>query len=1031
MRGAMLMVVLLSGLSLHAALDGVIIGTVVDSKQEPLTGVEIKAEVDNQWAHATEEAAKAFRERFNVPTLEGSAAATSDNASGFKIAIKVSTAGEGKLPKAPVSVNGGIEWYEYAAVTLTFTKPGYRAVSQSGRAYRGFEGETLVVSLPLAYSYEATIVHLEDFSPAAEVKVCVTAWDKSKDGPQVSRVFELVTDHDGLLRLDDSQCAPALSLRMAEENLAFATTSNCWGVHRLLEGHNEGGTLVVVPGGSVSFSPVHADTGHFVKVDARLVETVAPGTFRKPFQLTLDASSADVIAAGLPTGTYSLFLSTRPDSFFRGAYVLDFEIKVGDRAELGIVHIEPWRSLAVRALDESGEVISKYHVTARQTAGLQTADLRRADRGVDRDWSTSLECTPERNILSRLTSGTWEVTVTADGFMPGVLEFSLPMSTPLEVSLVQGGEVILTTKRGLPRGDFYGFACMVPTTAPSYEEVRDCATAQVFQKFERGLDKTGVVEGDVSSRSAGNPLKAVKPGTYVLFARYSSTYYRVDDIVVTKGESTEVLVTKAPARITIVLRDRDTSVPDTEVYLVPAVYSAMSEKDYETLSSRTNARGEAVFETEHSITYTIMTAREYDWVQEGGKRGRHANRRLPYDEPRRIQPHWGDRARLEIEAFDKNHVWLNVFVSVPDGMMLSEAELSDQTVAYTDLHARTCIAPDGHFKFGPVRRSTYEFVVALIKSRTERGILLRVIELDDAPEMQVEIAPQLGTVSVTVEPPRDVDMSRVNVYLAHDNDEPWKIKAGTTKSGQPDEKGTITFDNVPFGAYRVYSWYRKTNDARFAEAVTSKAIEVSGESSVTVKFNERAGNLRVTVAEGPSSASPGMPFKFLHLQLLDSDGKQAHLGDPNDEYQYPNGSFTVLSVPEGRYTLRISGSGFVDFEHQNVSIVPGVTTALQISLELTEQGWVCFNGLSPAEVASCSPRVTMFDAEGNELKIKTGDEEDFEIQPWEKGAALRLFKLTSECRSVRIELDGFKPMTVQLNRRPNSRVRQEVTPERE
>lgn len=937
MRLLLIATLLICSLGLHAGFEGTIKGSISDSDGNPLSGVEIKAEVDNWWGFETEDAVEDYKERAGpLVTLEGAGTASSNESGEFTLTMQIRTSGEGRLPKGPVLIDDEIQTFEYAAVTLNISMSGYRSVEHRGRAYRGGEGKSQQIPMAREYSYEATLVHLADRRAAADVRVSVIAWDENPNKNSEKHSFEVSTDKEGVLRLDDAKCAGNMRLRMVEPGLAFAETSRAWEKIKLSEGYNDGGSLVVVPGGSVQFEPVHAYTGEPVKVRPTLIEVRPPDARLGVFKEAFEATREEIVATGLPVGTYNLWMRVPTGGFWRGVYVHEFEVKTGKLTELGQIRMEPLRSLAVRAVDDEGVEITEYEVTVEQLDGPQTTAFRRNQTGQESSgfWTESARFTPDKNVFTRLTSGDWRVTVHAEEFLPTVLEVTLPGSETIDAKLLRGGKVKLTVQHNGRSDRFRGRAYLVPVSAPIFEEVRDCTSAQVFARFEQGLDMTGIVECKFSEWRNNATHSAIKPGKYTLFAGYGAGGgYRVDDVVVRKGETTDVVLTDSPSSVTIVLMSEGRPKANSLVYLVPNVHPGFREDELETLSARTNADGSVMFESVPPAGYTIMTGRERDWIEKGGKRGHLMNRKLPYESDRQLGLGFGDRVKLEVEACHAGYVWLSVAVIPPEGVTLSRARLVDQELMWDYVDALESRAEDGVFDFGPLRRSTYEFVVPLQAKDNDSGILMRIIELDEEREKRIEIVPELATISVTVNPPRGIEMSRVVVTLSHESAEPWRIQSGTGKDGRPDENGDVEFTGVPVGSYRVYAWIMRKRDNRFVEAVASESLDVTGPSRTTVTFNERAGDIKLTFENDMLSLYDGDQIKYIQVQLLDESGRQAEMGDPAAEYHIQSRDVHIMSVNEGRYTLRVNCEGYETYEQENVTIRPGGTTTIQVRLK--------------------------------------------------------------------------------------------------
>jgi hypothetical protein len=694
--------------------------------------------------------------------------------------------------------------------------------------------------------------------------------------------------------------------------------------------------------------------------------------------------------------------------------VPELEVKPGECTDLGVISFEPVRNLAIVAVNEEGEKLQAFSVVVEQLSGFRVGHVNGVPRGKPQPWTEHANQRGEENINFRLASGVWRVAIRAPGHVPSVTDVTLPATEPLTVRMEQAGEVSLVLSGESGRSGFNGEAVLVSVTAPCYEEIRECTTLQALFRLKQGLDLTGVIVANSNDPWPGyDPLKVVRPGTYVVFA---GSGHRVDDVVVRAGEKTEVLLAESPATLKVALQHEGRPLADARVWLVPVKHEFMREQQGQPRDAVTDADGLVDFESVPFGNWLILTAREYEWVSAVSADRRSMSQRLPYIDARSIFLAHGDRARLTVEQFLPGYTWLSVSVNAPDGVVLSTAELVEQSVYFGAMSARSATTTDRVFDFGPVPQNTYELSLQPKMGRAAAGTLMRVIDLDTAPVRRIDVTLEFASLTVTVVPPRGVDLSRVNVYVCHDGPEPWKIQSGTGLRGKPSKAGVIEFGHVPFGSYQVKAWIEEAHDRRFAHAAAAVSTQVSAATTVTLEFMERAGNLSVGFENSPRTPSPGQPIDFLRVQLLDSSGNPAAMGDPTSEYHTPERTLTMLSIAEGTYTLRISGKGFDVFEQPNVMIRPDVKVSVRVTLSLHQARTLILQGVELAEVQAGNLKVELLDADGEPVVVDQVEEPDFSIHSDWNGTVLNVFRVSGRVATMRLSVEGFKPVQISISR---------------
>jgi hypothetical protein len=857
------------------------------------------------------------------------------------------------------------------------------------------------------YSYEATVLHLADRKPAANMKIRVTAPPPHPRGANPPVISEATTDADGKLKLGHDQLGEAISLLSLDPSLAFAASSSAWkGIH-LQDGDNEGNILIVVPGGGMRCLSVDADSGKLMNVDAQLV-SLAPGA---GFQIAMRSVDGAVSTSGVPAGNYRLqFNRTYPTHW--EAEVAELLVKAGEITEPPSVQIEPVRAIDVVALGEGEPGLEQYSVVAEQLSGYTPRNVRpesNSSRPVV--WRVSVHCTAERNRVGGLARGVWRVTASADGWSSASTEVSVPETEPVTLKLKQGGRIAIKVKARGRDADFGGRAYLVATNSLAYDAVRRLPADAAVKELASGSygNEVKAFGGDGSGWPHDPNRDLVNPGTYLLFASLY-TYYRVDDVVVTRGATTDVILKPTPARVAILLKDKDRAIARALVYLVP--HRDLGEVISATVNARTDNGGAAIFENLTAASYTVMTEREYRWVTETGSTSR---RHLPYAQRRGITVGHGDRSEIAMQQFDTHFVWLTVKLKPPKDVSLADSALHNMEAGYGGIPVQAVATKDNVFEFGPVALATYEFTTRPQINSKHGGTLLRIIEAREPGEQTVEVELELGTLSVTVAAPTGVPMSRLRVYLEHDGPKPWRIFSGTALGGKPNERGKVHFTMVPQGPYRVTAWVENERDPRFAGMCCSDRVEVEDTTALSLKFNEQAGTLRVDLDDTPHTSN-FLEATFIRVQLLDSAGKQALLGTPWSEYQRTHRNLELLSVATGTYTLRLSGEGFETYSQENVVIETGKVTALNVKLSLLHSAALQLENCSAEEVESAAPVFELVDVNGELVVPATDSVAALKIEQHPDLVVVTIPNIPARCAKIRFKAKGFNP--IEFNVRP-------------
>jgi hypothetical protein len=128
MRYLMLLSVAVFAAALHAGYEATITGRIVAAGSENgIAGVEVKAEVDNNWAEGARHL-RNLREQITAgdgaPVVSGTGSATTDASGDFRMTFRVNVDDMEKLPRRNFSLGGSSVSLPFTIVRLTGAVPG-------------------------------------------------------------------------------------------------------------------------------------------------------------------------------------------------------------------------------------------------------------------------------------------------------------------------------------------------------------------------------------------------------------------------------------------------------------------------------------------------------------------------------------------------------------------------------------------------------------------------------------------------------------------------------------------------------------------------------------------------------------------------------------------------------------------------------------------------------------------------------------------------------------------------------------------
>ena len=1014
---------------LFADIEGTVEGTVFGSGRL-IENAKVVVEVDSRWGYEKDDDLEQFREwNKGLPDVSGSAETTTDKDGKYSVKLTAKVSDNEKLPETNFRVGRALVAKLYVIVKVTAIVEGYRLCVFTARLPKDGNAENPRTNGMQSYlvalrTVEAQLV-LQNGAPAPGLRLIGVSANSLTSGEP----FEVSSDDSGHLAIPDSLLADILYLRVLDDGLAFPEDSPAWRIN-LKAGTNDLGKMTVVPGGSLKLRTLHAETLDPVGVRFSVQST------KRGSKLRIDGKTTDnglLEVKGLPVG--DIDLSLVPTRVYQKRYLwpAGFDavaIKAGETADLGDVALEPEHTLEVIAVDENGKSIETYQVNMSLVPGTSAAFLK--SQSGSYPISAWANCTAEKCTVANLVRGTWRVTVTVAGYSPGTAEIEIPSESALTVRLEQGGAIQVKTATGERRG--WDRIWAVSTSAPSYATLATTAVADVEKAFDNGLDYTLVFPPPTTKRDIFAPndgkLGPLPADTYTLFIKFEgSDQYRVDNVVVRKGQTTDVALDRN-ASAEIQLAVTESASPKGSVTLF-----AVSTEDRDrskSVSVKTVSSDRALLKGLLPGTYQVMTKQEFDWLN---------NQRTRFGQPAGLEllgvrnrfTVWpGDRFGFAIELFDPGRIWLTVKVKLPSGFKMETASIIDLYYSEMVLSEQTVVGVNGTFDFGPVRAGTYEF-----RDGSYGGDLRLYTRFDvnTAPEQTVDIDLSLRTLTVSIKAPAEFKDERFSTYLRPYWEEPSACLASAfIGNSKRLVSGKVEISDVPDGRYLLTSWAEKFDNG-FSDIIsTTELIEVTRNKSFTLKFDRKVGELNLRLGDSGDRLDPYRLQGYgptLWGELRDSKGKNALVRGVPVFNVTPNAS--ISGIPAGTYELRLFGRGFETQTFSKVEIVENRPTSLEVSLVPTAQVRLQISNLKPDALLCQEVTYEALDEKGNALPIDAGGfktvfqpksiafranerNRNREDQP-EKACELHFMNVPIQCVRMRVKVAGFK--TVEFAVRPD------------
>ncbi|MBX3474221.1 MAG: hypothetical protein KF754_07540 [Planctomycetes bacterium] len=977
-------------------------------------GVTVKLEADNMWGRSAESFEKFKQDNGPLPKITLEATATTDKFGAFSIECDVKVGPEGKLPVQRVRQGRGGPEVEstYVFVTIKPVKTGYRGDSRSIHLTAGGTVNAGVLVLADVASISGSVMRLSDRKPQADLQL------KLRFTPRPGQTNDLTvtTDSAGKFSVEgDSVPLGQMSLTVDSAEWAFAATSVAWRGFNIRAGANDLGNLIVVPGGAVKGRVINVDTKAPIDCMATLRST-EPGA-----QVTqqLAVKDGNIETKGLPEGAYEVQIGIK---LYWQMGKIPVKVSGGKTADLGDIALEPYRSLEVLAFADNGAGIEKYVVALTYAGGklplqYEGGGLRPGVGNFKRQ-----ELTAEKCVLDGLWSASWTLTVHVAGYSPRTMEVEIPKDTSVRVTLEQGGTIRVTVQD--ENGNFMKgrqvFA--VRHDSPSYKS----AKSGELRVDNWGELPVGVFRSGDNRRGddSASVIESVASGTYMVWA-FSNGFDRVtnqpvrlvqDNVKVEKGQTAEIILKPVAGKLTVNVTESGTAKAGVKVYLVQMDWDGA--KLLQEASSDT--KGKAVFADLKPTAAAVLTKREYDWVKGLGREAAMFNRgRLQtMFKDRNVMIGWGDDREVALELNDGASIWVTLEVKITGGAKPDRGSVlavdGDDNRPWERLNIQVSFT-DGKADLGPLPKGKYRFVGNA--SINGEGIGLdREFVVNTAPEQVVKMDFTFESLTISVKLPKNVASHFVNVMLspASDANEPrnmrddWRFRQ---RAGRPDDKGTVTFINVPAGEWVVTG--HASPNGTLTYAATEK-VTVKGDTKVTLKFNENVGTINVRISGNPALGPNSMPYARAKVFLLNNRDQPIDVGDANFLYGSSAQPWTIPAVPAGNWTAVVAAHGLQTVT-QKIKVEKDKPTALNVSPLPAAVVQFILTGEDGTARGIESFNLTYEDAEGKPVAMYAPDKH------WISGTLDNNGKLQvvglnvgAKVKKVRVTIEGYEDVLLDL-----------------
>jgi hypothetical protein len=959
----------------------------------PLKGATIKVIADPLWGRANSLDFEAFKKEYGqLPVIDVSGSGTSDAKGNFKFKVIVSER-DGELPTRKVADRRGNSrevTFIYAVVVSEHNeyKPDKRGILLDADA----EQNVGQVAMQLATTATGKVIKLSDRKPVAGMKLRVNPSHYRGGTLQEDIVVE--TDKDGKFEVTKDVCPIGrVTLTSLDANWAFAQSSTAWSGLNLNTGANDLGTLVVVPGGSIKLAPIDSDTGKALPAMISINGAERGSQVRH----TVQAAGEDFSLAGLPEGIYTATITLNN---YWGVRQDNIEVVGGSAQDLGNIKLEPHRTLSVIAVSDDNRGIERYTTTVSLLEGTLPADLRGWGGRAGATYGQSTQMTAERYEIGRLFTGKWSVQVTADGYAAGVVTVDLPRKDPVTVSLTQGGniEYQLFDLNGRQMQANWAFA--VKRDSPEYKRALELKQDyRVDQPFP-----AGVYGPNMQQRTDVPRIDGLPAGDYLFIARsWEFGFLSQDNVMVEKGKTTSLSLKPELGSLTVTVTEKGKpKVNETVVVLSGQMHWQPAVAEH-----KTDANGQVVLKDLQPGEFMALSKREYDWARGNGQGYELRQRLEPYQVERQRRITYGVQETVTINLDDPGHCWFSVQLPMEADMQADWASLVEKAEnRMTQAKSYSARHENGVFNFGRVMHGTYTFTVAARLGDGNQVSMVRQLTIDQSPEQTVKLDWDLSKLTIKVKLPKGVDRNRVSIALRQPHEE-GLTRTNVLRFGRLDEKDQCVMLAVPEGSYDLVATVTDLNG--LPQYISCQRIQVKGNGTENVKFDDKVGNLKVNVVGSPALGSSRVIEPRARVILFDAKGKEILPGDPLNAIGWVGREWMVYAVPAGTYRAVILAHGLQAFEIKEVKVKKGETTNVTANPTAAAMLQVTLKNFRMQDLQTAQPAWELEDEAGNKIPWSSPDGQAcFVTSAYGNDMQLVVINIPPEAKKARLIAKGYE-----------------------
>lgn len=998
-----------------------------------LEGVTMTVTADPLWGCENEDGLEKFKAiHGNLPqvTMKGSGVtARSGRTVTAQITVTVSWTGE--LPTNRLKQADGSEVDQPFAMAMLVAKlDGYHTATS---IFRVEQGKPVFALLPAAIrcaTFKGRVVHEQGQRAAANLKLAVVGElypkrlfeeGRPNSAPHARgerHRFEFTTDTEGNFNVTSPELSHSPEMFfVAGHELAFAIDSKAWRPHYDITRDNTNfdyGTLIVVPGGGIKGGFANVDTGETVPTNLQLMRMIGGRTY--PIGVSRDAAGSE--SEGIPAGTYEAVPNSGGGYWYPDMAIISVES--GKVTDLGTIKVEPHRTIEVVAIDLQGNSLPNFTATVTYT-GTTPPALGSHQKG--KPFMTVRQLTREQPQVPGLFSGSWRLSVRADGFPATFVDIAVPAREPVKVVLAAGGtiEVKLLDAEGQPTRSSTLLA--ISHLSPRYSEFETISLKDFEEKLPRDYP---LPEGIYTPRHAGQGVAFpdLAAGKYLVIASASGLgLMRQSDVEVVPTKVTKVELRPSPGRLSVTVTEKGK--PKASVALV-VVDEDNPAQDAQRV--KTAVDGTVIVEVKRQATYYVLTASEYDALVAPGK----GNWNLRDYESRGYRVRFGETLPVTLELFNGGKVNVRLKVKGPSGMTyqaLSMRRLDTTTYAGSIYGLR-----DGEdFQFVNVPVGVYEIAGSATDKSGGSLSFTRKAAVDAPPEQTITIEVKVGKLSLTLTAANGrSDPAGAEVQLMRNPDWDGLMQPHTPQvqlNYRTDAKGKLEVPLLEAGSWHIIAraWKQDARSGRVLADAASAAIEVSATSKVALKFSDNFGALSVTIPQADDHSA-----HYCRIVLLNAKNEIVFPGDPVGGYgsmwQSFNwwGTITTDFIPVGTYRVIFTAVGYLPTIRESVKIEKGKTTALDLTPAAGCMLTLAVKGMPVAPAASDIQWVAE-DAAGKPIKLYGTGYPMHDLGSVRGVTSIHFSALTPEVKRVRVNIPGYEEFVVETALEPGKGQEEEVT----